>query len=109
MLFSIFIPWLYLSFLTKLRFNFQAISYEKVDSLSPNFSVIEKYQLEQAILWQRTKSERLQLTSNTKSVFGFVELEQNATYGLGYKFTLERKTDDDAINRDAATPKASFF
>ena len=30
-------------------------------------------------------------------------------YGLGYKFTLEQKTDDDAINRDGATAKAKFL
>ena len=43
----------------------------KVDSLSPMFSVIEKCQLKQAILWQRTKSERFQWTNYIESGIGF--------------------------------------
>ena len=38
-----------------------------------------------------------------KDVFGFVEHQQKATYGLGYKLTLTRNTDSAVLNKDNAT------
>ena len=38
-----------------------------------------------------------------KDVFGFVEHQQKATYGLGYKLTLTRNTDIAVLNKDNAT------
>ena len=37
-----------------------------------------------------------------KDVFGFVEYQEKATYGLGYKLTLTRNTDNAVLNRGNA-------
>ena len=37
-----------------------------------------------------------------KDVFGFSELQEKATYGLGYKLTLTRNTDNSVLNKDNA-------
>ena len=44
-----------------------------------------------------------------KEVFGFAEQQKNATCGLGYKTTLERKADDNAVDRAASTTNAEIF
>ena len=41
-----------------------------------------------------------------KDVFGFVEDQENAIYGLGYNLILKKQTGIDAIIRDAATTNA---
>ena len=41
-----------------------------------------------------------------KDVFGSAELQRRATYGLGYKLTLTRNTDDSILNKVDATNKA---
>ena len=41
-----------------------------------------------------------------KNVFGFVEDQENAIYGLGYQLILKKQTGIDAIFRDAATANA---
>ena len=37
-----------------------------------------------------------------KDIFGFAEHEEKATYGLGYKLTLTRNTDNAVLNKDNA-------
>ena len=37
-----------------------------------------------------------------KDVFGFAEYQEKATYGLGYKLTLTRNTDNAVLNKDNA-------
>ena len=39
-----------------------------------------------------------------KDIFGFAEYQEKVTYGLGYKFTLTRNTDDAVLNKDNAVP-----
>ena len=41
-----------------------------------------------------------------KDVFGFGEHQKTATYGLGYKVTLKRNTNNAVINKDNATNEA---
>ena len=41
-----------------------------------------------------------------KDVFGFVEDQENAIYGLGYQLILKKQTGIDAIITDAATANA---
>ena len=41
-----------------------------------------------------------------KDVFGFAEHQEKGTYGLGYKLTLTRKTDNALLNKVAATNNA---
>ena len=38
-----------------------------------------------------------------KAVFGFVEHQETATYGLGYELTLTKNTDNAVLNKDNAT------
>ena len=38
-----------------------------------------------------------------KDIFGYAELQEKATYGLGYKLTLTGNTDNAALNKDNAT------
>ena len=39
-----------------------------------------------------------------KDVFGFAEHQERATYGLGYKLTLTRASDNAVLNKTIATP-----
>ena len=41
-------------------------------------------------------------------VFGFAEHQENATYGLRYKFTLKRNNIKNAINRSAGSAHAKL-
>ena len=38
-----------------------------------------------------------------KDIFGYAEHQEKATYGLGYKLTLTRNTDNAVLNKDNAT------
>ena len=38
-----------------------------------------------------------------KDIFGFAEHQERGTYGLGYKLTLTRNTDNAVLNKNAAT------
>ena len=38
-----------------------------------------------------------------KVIFGFAEYQEKGTYGLGYKLTLTRNTDNAVLNKSAAT------
>ena len=41
-----------------------------------------------------------------KDIFGFAENQEKGTYGLGYKLTLTRNTDNAVLNKAAATNNA---
>ena len=41
-----------------------------------------------------------------KDIFGFAEYQEKGTYGLGYKLTLTRKTDNAVLNKDNAVNNA---
>ena len=41
-------------------------------------------------------------------MFGFAEHQETATYGLGYKLTLTRNTDNAVLNRANATNNAKI-
>ena len=41
-----------------------------------------------------------------KDIFGFAEHQEKTTYGLGYKLTLTRNTDNAVLNKTAATKNA---
>ena len=43
-----------------------------------------------------------------KDIFGFVERQEVATYGLGYKLTLTRNTDNAILNKANATNNAKI-
>ena len=41
-----------------------------------------------------------------KYVFGFAEYPEKATYGIGYRFRLTRKSDSSVLNKTNASNKA---
>ena len=41
-----------------------------------------------------------------KDVFGFAELQESCTYGIGYKLTLQRKSDNHVLSLRAAANDA---
>ena len=43
-----------------------------------------------------------------KDVFGFVEYQEKGTYGLGYKLTLTRNSDNAVLNKDNAVANAKI-
>ena len=43
-----------------------------------------------------------------KDIFGFAEHQEKGTYGLGYKLTLTRNTDNGALNKDNAVNNAKI-
>ena len=72
-----------------------------------------------SIGFDRSRGRRKQELTNNKSlkgkyhlriylrdIFGFAEHQETATYGLGYKLTLTRKTDNAVSNEDNATNNA---
>ena len=43
-----------------------------------------------------------------RHIFGFAEQQQKATYGLGYKLTLPRNSDNAVLNKDDAINDAKI-
>ena len=43
-----------------------------------------------------------------RDIFGFVEYQETATYGLGYKLTLTRNSDNAVLNKDNAVNNAKI-
>ena len=78
-----------------------------------------KYTDDLSIGFDRDRNRRLrELTNNKKikgkfhlrimlrDVFGFAEQQGKATYGLGYKLTLTRKSDNSVLNKANETNNA---
>ena len=51
---------------------------------------------------KKTQKEKFHVRIYLKDVFGFAEFQQKATYGLSYKLTLTRNTDNAILNNDNA-------
>ena len=47
----------------------------------------------------KTQKGKYHVRIYLKDVFGFAEYQEKATYGLGYKLTLTRKTDNAVLNK----------
>ena len=50
----------------------------------------------------KTQKGKCHVRFYLKDVFGFAEYQEKATYGLGYKLTLTRNTDNAVLNKDNA-------
>ena len=50
----------------------------------------------------KTQKGKFQVTIHLKDVFGFAEYQEKATYGLGYKLTLTRNSDNAVLNKGNA-------
>ena len=51
----------------------------------------------------KSQKRKYPVRIHLKDVFGFAEYQEKATYGLGYKLTLTRNTDDAVLNKGNAT------
>ena len=51
----------------------------------------------------KTQKEKFHVRIYLKDVFGFAEYQEKATYGLGYKLTLTRNSDNAVLNKGNAT------
>ena len=50
----------------------------------------------------KTQKGKYHVRIYLKDIFGFAEYQEKATYGLGYKLTLTRNTDNAVLNKDNA-------
>ena len=50
----------------------------------------------------KTIKGKYRIRNYLKDIFGFAEHQEKGTYGLGYKLTLTRNTDNAALNKDNA-------
>ena len=48
----------------------------------------------------KTQKGKYHVRSYLKDVFGFAEYQDKGSYGLGYKLTLTRNTDNAVLNKD---------
>ena len=51
---------------------------------------------------KKTQKGKYHIRINLKGIFGFAEYQDKGTYGLGYKLTLTRNTDNAVLNKDNA-------
>ena len=54
------------------------------------------------IINNKSQKEKYHVRIYLKDVFGFAEYQEKATYGLGYKLTLTRNSDNAVLNKDNA-------
>ena len=73
-----------------LSIGFDDIHNRRRDELAPNKHMKSKYHLKYML----------------KDIFGFVEHQDKATYGLGYKLTLTRNKDDGVIDKAGGIAEA---
>ena len=50
----------------------------------------------------KTQKGKYHITIYLKDIFGFAEHQDKGTYGLGYKLTLTRNTNNAVLNKDNA-------
>ena len=60
------------------------------------------------LLNNKTQKGKFHLRNYLKDVFGFGEHQQVGTFGMGYKLTLTKNTDNAVLNKDNATNNAKF-
>ena len=95
--------------------HLEEISHAHIVSLMYKLLTSSKDGDDLSIGFDRNRGRRKNELSNNKSIkgkyhiriylkdfFGFAEHQQKKTYGLGYKFTLTRNTDNSVLNKDNA-------
>ena len=58
------------------------------------------------LLDNKTQKGKFHLRIYPKDVFGFAEYQETGTFGLSYRLTLTRNTDNAVLNKDNATNNA---
>ena len=71
------------------------------DDLSMGFDR-DRNRRQRALTNNKTQKGKFHVRIYLKDVFGFAEYQEKATYGLGYKLTLTRNTDNAVLNKDNA-------
>ena len=92
--------------------HLENIDHSHIKSLMYNFLTSSKGSDDLSICFDRDRNKRQRELTNNKSqkgkyhvriyvkdVFGFAEYQEKATYGLGYKLTLTRNTDNAVLNK----------
>ena len=75
------------------------------DVLSVSFDR-DRNSRQQELTNDNNKKAKFYVRIRLRDVFGFVENQEGATYGLGYKLTLTRNEDEAIINKTASTADA---
>ena len=71
------------------------------DDLSIGFDR-DRNRRQRVLTINKTQKGKYHIRIYLKDVFGFAEYQDNGTYGLGYKLTLTRNTNNAALNKDNA-------
>ena len=95
--------------------HLEEISHAHIVSLMYKLLTLSKDSVDLSIGFDRSRDKRKRELSNNKTIkgkyhiriylkdiFGFAEHQENGTYGLGYKLTLTRNTDNAVLNKDNA-------
>ena len=94
--------------------HLEEISHAHIVSLMYKLLTSSKDSDDLSIGFDRNRGRKNELTNNKtikgkyhiriylKDIFGFAEHQEIGTYGLGYKLTLTRKTDNVVLNKDNA-------
>ena len=95
--------------------HLKEISHAQIVSLMYNLLTSSKDSDDLSIGFDRNRGRRKNELSNNKNIkgkyhiriylkhiFGFAEYQEKGTYGLGYKLTLTRNTDNAVLNKDNA-------
>ena len=101
--------------------HLEEISHAHIVSLTYKLLTSNKESDDLSIAFDRSRDRRKRdLTDNEyikgkyhiriylKNIFGFAEHQEKGTYGLGYKLTLTRNTDNAVLNKAAATNNAKY-
>ena len=96
--------------------HLEEISHAHIVSLMYKLSTSNKDSEDLSIGFDRSRDRRKRELTNNKTIkgnyhmrvylkdfFGFSEHQEKGTYGLGYKLTLTRSTDNAVLNKAAAT------
>ena len=78
------------------------------DDLSIGFDR-SKDKRKRELLNNKTQKGKFHLRIYLKDVFSFAEYQQTGTFGLSYRLTLTRKTDNAVLNKNDATNNAKIF
>ena len=77
------------------------------DDLSIGF-VCDRETRKRELTINKNKKGKYHVTNLLKEIFGFAEHQEKGTYGLGYKLTLTRNSDNAVLNKVIAINKAKF-
>ena len=72
------------------------------DDLSHGFDC-DCNRMQRELTNNKTNEGKYQLRNMLGDIFGYIENQEKETFGLGYKLTLTRNTDNSVLNKENAT------